>query len=106
MLCATVLQPPTLPSAIVIEESNDLSIICDSSESIPVTSHTWRDSTNTILSTSSVLTLPSITRSQAGVYTCTVEDDMGNTVSSSTDITVQRMFTLNNSCLYFCTQLV
>ena len=97
LLCSfslTVLQAPAIPNAFVIEESDDLSVICDSSGSIPITAHIWRDSTNAILSTSSVLTLPSITRSQAGVYTCTIEDDMGNTVSASTNITVQRMFTL------------
>ena len=87
-----MLQAPVVPSVIDIEEGTDGSVTCDSSGSIPVTSHVWSSANGTVLSTSSTLTLPGISRNQAGVYTCTIQDDMGNNVTGSTIINVQRMF--------------
>lgn len=86
-----VLEAPVVPNSIDVEENYDVFITCDSSGSIPVISHTWRDTSGTIISTSEDLTLLDISTAQDGVYTCTIEDDMGGTASANTTINVLSM---------------
>ena len=87
-----MLQAPVVPSVIDVEEGNDVSVTCDSSGSIPVMSHVWSSANGAVLSTSNILSLPGVSRNQAGVYMCTIHDDMGENVTGSTIINVQRMF--------------
>ena len=89
--------PPIIPDAVDVIENDDVSIICDSSGSVPVISHTWSDASETVVSTNAELTLLNITRAQEGVYTCTIEDDIGGMASATTSINVQSMFVPHNN---------
>ena len=91
-----VLEVPTIPSVIDVEEHSDVSVTCDSSGSIPVTSHTWRDASGTIVSTGAELVLLDVGREQAGAYTCTIDDDMGGTASATTTLNILSTFLISS----------
>lgn len=95
MLCfisATVLEPPSIPETINIIEYDDVVLLCDSSGSIPVISHTWSIEGGNVVSSNAELVLLNISRTQDGVYTCTIENDIGETESAMTTINVLSMY--------------
>ena len=94
----TALEAPIIPDAIDVRENEDISVTCDSSGSIPVTSHTWTDAGGIVVSTDAELTFLDAMRTQAGVYTCTIRDDIGGTAANTT-INVLSMRCTTHSCM-------
>ena len=89
------LQPPNINSTSVttVDEGGDLTLSCDHLNSNPVTQFYWRTPNGSIINgtvnLALILPLTNISRSSSGNYTCTVQDDRNNTVSSTVTIVVQ-----------------
>ena len=85
----TVLVPPLITGPRTVNESDDLTLRCDPSASLPVDRFYWVMPNRSVLMNVASIVLTNIMRSSSGNYTCNVQDDRNNTVSSTVTITVQ-----------------
>ena len=85
-------QPPLISGASTVREGYSLSLDCDASNSQPLPSVAWFSPHSTQLSEDRTLSLPSISRDQAGNYSCVATNSSGATHSSSVTVTVQCKF--------------
>ena len=85
----TALVPPLITGPRTVNESDDLTLTCDHSASVPVDRFYWVMPNGSVLMNRPSIVLTNIMRSSSGNYTCNVQDDRNNTVSSTVTITVQ-----------------
>ena len=85
----TALVPPLITGPRTVNESDDLTLTCDHSASLPVDRFYWVTPNGSVLMNRPSIVLTNIMRSSSGNYTCNVQDDRNNTVSSTVTITVQ-----------------
>ena len=85
----TVLVPPIITGPKTVNESDDLTLTCDHSASLPVDRFYWVMPNRSVLMNVASIVLTNISRSSSGNYTCNIQDDRNNTVSSTVTIVVQ-----------------
>ena len=85
-----VFLPPIITGDTIVNESDTLSLSCDSSNSHQLPPVQWVDEDDGIVSNSALLEFTDIMRSQAGNYTCrTSPPNPDNSTSSSVTVVVQ-----------------
>ena len=85
----TALVPPSITGPRTVNESDDLTLTCDHSASLPVDRFYWVMPNGSVLMDVPDIVLTNIMRSSSGNYSCNVQDDRNNTVTSTATITVQ-----------------
>ena len=81
---STDLNPPTVSGELTVNETEELMLTCQSM-SQPAVTYQWMYG-GEVLSDTSTLSVPDITRSSAGVYTCIVTNVIGSLSINSTVI--------------------
>ena len=84
-----MLVPPLITGPRTVNESDDLTLTCDHSASLPVDRFYWVMPDGSVLMDVPDIVLTNIMRSSSGNYTCNIQDDRSNTVTSTVTITVQ-----------------
>ena len=87
-LSCIVFVPPTIDGLTVVNETDTLMLLCDTSQSAPVPSPSWLDPNGTEVSTVASLVIENMNRSQAGLYTCVIVQGL-NELSANVTVTVQ-----------------
>ncbi|CAI8049453.1 hypothetical protein GBAR_LOCUS27223 [Geodia barretti] len=82
--------PPIITGATTVNEGGTLSLSCDSTNSNREPSAQWFDKDGQMVSSSGILNIPNIMRSQAGSYTCrTFPPNLDNSTSTTVTVVVQ-----------------
>ena len=87
-LSCTAFVPPTIDGLTVVNETDTLALLCDTSQSAPVPSPSWLDPSGTEVSTGASLVIENMDRTQAGLYTCVIMQGL-NELSANVTVTVQ-----------------
>ncbi|CAI8041763.1 Hemicentin-2 [Geodia barretti] len=86
--------PPIITGATTVNEGGRLFLTCDSTNSNREPLSQWFDKNGQMVSSSGVLNIPNIMRSQAGSYTCqTSPPNLDNSTSTTVTVGVQCLFT-------------
>ncbi|CAI8052043.1 Hemicentin-2 [Geodia barretti] len=89
-LFSSVYQPPIITGATTVNEGGTLFLSCDTTNSNREPLAQWFDKDGQMVSSSGVLNIPNIMRSQAGSYTCrTSPPNLDNSTSTTVTVVVQ-----------------
>ncbi|CAH1248239.1 HMCN2 [Branchiostoma lanceolatum] len=89
--------PPSVTvtsGTVTVDENDDVSLSCTADSKPPPTTFTWTDTNGTPLNSQRdgftlQVTIPDITYQQAGSYTCTASNGVGDAGSAEVDVTVE-----------------